>query len=145
MVDPNLYEPPRRVTTTPVDLVAIQVMVAQAQGNVDGYLSYLSREYRRAFQQQLKEGEISKTKIAQQWKSQFAGKVIELTQHVYRGHYEIVRYRVLDKATKRQTELGALAFRLVGKRGWELVDLSGDVVYENLDFQGKTKHVRSRD
>lgn len=141
--DPNLYKPPRRRPLTPEDVLAIIVLVAQAQGDVEGYLKYLSPEYRQAFQEQLKEGRISKSEIAKQWKSKFAGKVIELTHHVYRGEYEIIRYRVLEKNTEREVELGALAFGR-SKRGLELVDLSGDVVFQNLDFQGKTKHIRSQ-
>lgn len=143
MFDPNLYTPPRRNPGTPEDVLAIIVLVAQAQGDVEGYLKYLSPEYRQSFEEQLKKRDISKSKLAEQWKSKFAGKVIELKHHVYSGEYEIIRYRVLEKNTEREVELGALALGR-SKRGRELVDLSGDVVYQNLDFQGKTKHIRSQ-
>ncbi|MFB3045386.1 MAG: hypothetical protein ACE10A_03610 [Acidiferrobacterales bacterium] len=146
LFDPSTYDPGKRNPLTPPDVVAMHVLRAQATGDISRYLEYLEPQYREVFEQRLKQ-ESSSTKLAENWISTFNGTIVELTHRVDRGAgldtTAIIQYRPYDLKSKKYRKPEGLAFRF-SSRGWELVDLSGDLVFENWNFEGSTKVLNLR-
>ena len=147
LFDPSTYDPGKRNPLTPPDVVAMHVLRAQATGDIPQYLEYLDPQYREVFEQRLKQ-ESSSTKLAENWISTFNGTIVELTHRVDRGAgldtTAIIQYRPYDLKSKKYRKPEGLAFRF-SSRGWELIDLSGDLVFENWDFEGPTKVLTQQD
>jgi len=66
---------------------------------------------------------------------------VELTHRVERGSYSIIRYRITSTVDGSLIEEKDIAIGPSSDHGriYEVIDLRGDSVYENWNFEGTTK------
>lgn len=128
-------------TTASADEMAMHVLTLQAAGEVEAYLELLNEADREVFLRRLEERGESTRQLAQRWRQAWRGRLVELTRHVYRGREEIIRFAVLDAATRQPKRHDALVFRNGDDGLWELGELAGDAVMELGEFDGAEKIV----
>ncbi len=141
-----LENAPRRIAINP-DLTAIAFLSAQAQGNYEWYVSLLSDARRKKIEaEQVRTGKAPQD-LAQEWQERFANRRVVLTHYVKRGpcsscpglaryQHSIIRYQVIDPEKEVVVKQGDLPITVERGRGWVVSDLTGDLIYENWDFQG---------
>lgn len=116
--------------------MAVRILTAMKSGDVDVYFALSSEEVRRRVQDRLAEDGLSRQDLARVWIGEFEGMAIRFTQQIYRGLDQIIWYELYDPVKQAVREDDGLAFRRGEDGHWEQIDLSGDVVFENWDFDG---------
>ncbi|MEK7308084.1 MAG: hypothetical protein AAB089_03335 [Nitrospirota bacterium] len=120
---------------------AIVYLSAQAQGQFDRFNSVLSKSMQDQMAAELTKTGKTVTDLVTEWKTKYVNTKVELTHRVERGSYSIIRYRITSTLDGRLIEEKDIAIGPSSDHGriYEVIDLRGDPVYENWNFEGTTK------
>jgi hypothetical protein len=116
-----------------------EYVAAQAQGNYERYYGLLNKNAQEKLNSKLMSDKRTPADLITEWRHKYSGKKVILTHRIERSSDTIIHYRLVSK-DGTIAEGQDIAVDVLGK----IIDLSGDVVYENWNFQGPVKKIEPK-
>lgn len=116
----------------------IMYVCSQAQGNVDWFLTTLSRDYSASFLANMADQGKTKDMVSKEMKTSFADVDVWLQSIIAYGDYNIIHYvkkKVTDGSVVGIGDV-AVRFQVDMGGGWKVENISDDVVFKNWNFVG---------